>query len=141
MNYNDITRHYFCEEERVGSLAGPDVIRGSAGSRAGGTWVQFDLEWQRSDPAVGIGARAGAAGRRITNARFLAFGCPHTIAVAAWLVERAVVAAYAGVGLPEAVPLIARRFAVPTEKLGRLLLVEDAWLAATPGSQGGAAVR
>jgi len=139
MNYNDITRRYFCADERVGSLAGPDVMRGSAGSRAGGTWVQFDLEW-RGDAGVSTGTRTGAAGRRIKDARFLAFGCPHTIAVAAWLVEHAVAEGYAGVGLPETVPLIARRFAVPIEKLGRLLLVEDAWLAATPESQGRAAL-
>jgi hypothetical protein len=128
MNYNDITWRYFCSDERVGSLTGPEVTRGTAGHRAQGTWVQFDLEWRR---AAGAGAvAAGAGDLRVSDGRFLVFGCPHTIAVAAWLVEQAVAEGSAGTGLPEAVPLIARRFCVPIEKLGRLLLVEDAWNAA-----------
>jgi hypothetical protein len=144
MNYNELTWRYFSGDERVGSLAGPAVTRGSAGSRAQGTWVQFDLEWlghavegdgaglRAGDGAGGERVAVGSARRRVRDARFLAFGCPHTIAVAAWLVEQAVAALQeAGTGLPEALPLIARRFDVPTEKLGRLLLVEDAWLAAT----------
>jgi hypothetical protein len=71
----------------------------------------------------------------IETARFLAFGCPHTIAVAAWVVERA-----AGRGpdpaLPESLAALAERFAVPTEKLGRLIIVEDAWAAAVAGAAG-----
>jgi hypothetical protein len=140
MTYNDLTWRYFCADAHIGSLTGPGVIRGSAGSRAAGTWVQFDLDWRVEDGA-GSEGRAGGGRPRVRDARFLAFGCPHTIAAAAWLVEHAVAEAYAGVGLPEAVPLIARRFAVPIEKLGRLLLVEDAWLAATPGARDDAAKR
>jgi len=154
MNYSELTWRYFAADERVGCLTGARVTRGTAGSRAQGTWVQFDLAWQDelagdgpgSDPRADTGFSAGAfsavagaaPGRgalRVKDGRFLAFGCPHTIAVAAWLVEQAVATGHAaGTGLPESPALLARRFGVPIEKLGRLLLVEDAWLAATSGA-------
>jgi NifU-like protein involved in Fe-S cluster formation len=72
--------------------------------------------------------------RRIAAARFLAFACPHTIAVAAWVAERAVGEVCAA-GLPESVHAISRRFEVPAEKLGRLLIVEDAWAAAVAAAK------
>jgi hypothetical protein len=95
-------------------LTGPGTRRGAAGARERGTWVQFDL-------LIGDGI--------IRQARFLAFGCPHTIAVSAWVAERAV-GRGAGASLPESVQELCDRFAVPVEKRGRLLIVEDAWLAA-----------
>jgi NifU-like protein involved in Fe-S cluster formation len=90
------------------------VYRGSAGNRERGTWVQFDIQ-----------VLAG----RCLDARFLAFGCPHTIAVAAWVAEQ-VSGTTLRAALPEPVAALAQRFAVPAEKLGRLLIVEDAWGAA-----------
>jgi hypothetical protein len=70
----------------------------------------------------------------IRAARFLAFACPHTIAVAAWVSEHAVGALEPR--LPEEVPALSDRFAVPIEKRGRLLIVEDAWLAAVNAALG-----
>lgn len=114
MRYNEATTHYFRTAATAGVLTGPDVHRGAAGARERGTWVQFDV-------LIGDGI--------IREARFLAFGCPHTIAVAAWVAQHAV-----GRGphaeLPEGLPELSRRFDVPVEKRGRLLIVEDAWLAA-----------
>jgi hypothetical protein len=123
MNYNAWTWKYFSAAPGAGELApGPYVSRGAAGSRQRGTWVQFDLAW-----------RSGSSPASIQSARFLAFACPHTIAVAAWVAERA-----AGRGpdptLPEPLAAIAERFAVPAPKLGRLLVVEDAWAAAVAGA-------
>jgi hypothetical protein len=119
MNYNDCTRKYFEATPGAGELApGPGVSRGAAGSRQRGTWVQFDLAWRRGPDAT-----------RIESARFLAFACPHTIAVAAWVAERAAGRA-PDPDLPEPLAAIAERFAVPTPKLGRLLVVQDAWAAA-----------
>jgi hypothetical protein len=118
LRYNEATAHYFRTAETAGELTGPGTRRGAAGARERGTWVQFDL-------LVGEGI--------IREARFLAFGCPHTIAVAAWVAERAVgcgVGAGVGGALPESVPELSRRFEVPVEKRGRLLIIEDAWLAA-----------
>jgi len=123
MSYNEWTWRYFATAPGAGELApGPGVSRGAAGSRQRGTWIQFDLAW-----------RQGATPASIESARFLAFACPHTIAVAAWVAERA-----AGRGpdptLPEPLAAIAERFAVPVPKLGRLLVVEDAWAAAIGGA-------
>ncbi len=119
MNYNEITRRYFESARGAGTLVGPGVGRGAAGKRAQGTWVQFDVEADR----------ANAAPPLIAAARFCAFGCPHTIAACAWVVEHAV-GLRLDAGLPGGVREISRIFDVPVEKLGRLLTVEDAWLAA-----------
>ena len=118
MNYSALTRRYFESAPGAGVLSGPGVSRGAAGSVETGTWVQFDLQVHK---------------QMLQAARFLAFGCPHTIAVAAWLVEQAPGQALRA-GLPESVHALSARFAVPIPKLGRLLIVEDAWIAAARGA-------
>jgi hypothetical protein len=80
--------------------------------------VQFDVQ-----------VDLGAPGLTIESVRFLAFGCPHVIAVSAWVAERAV-GLDARARLPDGVQSLRERFAMPVEKLGRLLIVEDAWIAA-----------
>jgi NifU-like protein involved in Fe-S cluster formation len=112
MRYSELTRRYFEAAPHAGVILG--ACRGSAGSRDRGTWVQFDIQ---------------VAAQRCLDARFLAFGCPHTIAVAAWVAEQAIGSSL-HTALPETVAALAQRFAVPAEKLGRLLIVEDAWRAA-----------
>ena len=114
MKYSELTLRYFETAVGAGVLTGSGVHRGAAGSRARGTWVQFDVQ-------VGSGD--------IRAARFLAFGCPHTIAVSAWVAEHAADAGLGG-ALPESVQELSDRFEVPTEKRGRLLVIEDAWAAA-----------
>jgi cysteine desulfurase len=85
-------------------------VSGEAGTEQQGTWVRFHL--LISDQSV-------------KDARFQAFACPHTVDTAAWLCEqlrgrgRAELAA----GTPQE---WARACGVPIEKLGRLLVVEDA---------------
>ena len=100
---------------RFGSGPPPPGIRhGRAGRRADGTEVMFELELTADS---------------VKSARFSAYGCPHTLAVVAWVCEvlegRGVAA-----GVPETPADWARRFEVPAEKLGRLLIVEDALRAA-----------
>ena len=114
MNYNELTRRYFESPTNVGELSGPGVFRGAAGQREEGTWVQFDLQ---------------CASGTLQAARFLAFACPHTIAVSAWVAEQSVGKAVSAT-LPESVQGLRDRFAVPVEKMGRLLIIEDAWAAA-----------
>ena len=114
MNYSELTLRYFRAAPGAGVLAHPTAGRGAAGGVGFGTWVQFDIE-------VGEGT--------ICDARYLAFGCPHTIAVAAWLVEQAVGGA-ARASLPESVEQLERRFEIPAAKRGRILIIEDAWTAA-----------
>ncbi len=120
MKYSELTCRYFAAAPAVGELARngsatASVFRGSAGERERGTWVQFDIQ-----------VRNG----RVLDARFLAFGCPHTIAVASWVAEQAC-GGVLRAALPEPVHALRERFDVPAEKLGKLLIVEDAWLAAT----------
>jgi NifU-like protein involved in Fe-S cluster formation len=112
MKYSELTRRYFESASRAGTLE--DAFRGAAGHRQQGTWVQFDLQ---------VSAAA------ISDARFLAFACPHTIAVAAWLAEQSINRPLRG-EMPQGVAALREQFAVPVEKLGRLLIVEDAWKAA-----------
>jgi hypothetical protein len=114
VTYNDFTRRYFDSPTHVGELSGAGVFRGAAGHREQGTWVQFDLQ-----------TRAGT----LVTARFVAFGCPHTIAIASWLASQAAGKTLER-ALPESIPALRGRFALPVEKMGRLLIIEDAWLAA-----------
>ncbi|MFO1401594.1 MAG: iron-sulfur cluster assembly scaffold protein [Steroidobacteraceae bacterium] len=116
---SDPVRQHFDTLAGAGRLgAGPGrVVSGRAGSRAQGTEVRF--EWR-------------VEGGRILEARFLAYGCPWTLAACDWLVAQ-----LAGRGRetpwpgdPEA---WARALGIPLERLGRLLVVEDA-LRATLGA-------
>ena len=123
MNYSELTRRYFESAATAGELAGPDVFRGAAGDRERGTWVQFDLQ-------VGQG--------KVRAARFQAFACPHSIAVCAWLTETALERPLQR-NLAENAQELRRRFEVPVEKMGRLLIIEDAWsTAAAAGIDSGA---
>jgi NifU-like protein involved in Fe-S cluster formation len=109
LKYNELTRRYFESASRAGTLQ--NAFRGTAGQREQGTWVQFDLQ---------------VSGAAITDARFLAFACPHTLAVAAWLSEQSIGRPLQR-EMPHSVATLREQFAVPVEKLGRLLIVEDAW--------------
>ena len=96
-----------------------DIRQGEAGRASEGTRVLFELKIAR-----GI----------VKSARFSAYGCPHTLAVIAWLcetLEGAPLEAAAPNSMEIGTPVDwARKFAVPAEKLGRLLIVEDALQAA-----------
>ena len=86
------------------------LIVGEAGGPGQEAWVRFTLQ-----VANGI----------VKGALFKAYGCPHTLAVTAWVAER-----LRGRGLAELAPGTpaewATALAVPIEKLGRLLVIEDA---------------
>ncbi len=118
MNYSNLTWRHFDDPACAGVLSGAAVRRGAAGSRAQGTWVQFDVR-------IGLRNREST----VETVRFLAYACPHVIAVADWVAQKAVGGPAEPV-LPESVHALRKRFEVPVEKWGRLLLVEDAWIAA-----------
>ncbi len=119
MRYSHLTWEHFSHAASAGVLTGADVARAAAGSAAEGTWVQFDIRAKRR----------GFASALIIEARFQAFGCPHTIAVADWLAGRAA-GRSADPSLPEPVGALQQLFGMPVEKLGRLFVVEDAWVGA-----------
>jgi cysteine desulfurase len=118
---NERGRRYFLAPPRPPAFPGggaPSGVRqGQAGKRADGTWAFFEL---RID------------GGTVRSARFSAYGCPHTLAVVAWLCEALEGRPVDG-GIPASPPDWAREFEVPAEKLGRLLIVEDALRAALYG--------
>jgi cysteine desulfurase len=99
-----ITRQYF------EGLPGAGVLEGRVGE-AGGVaqeaWVRFHVAFENGT---------------VKAARFQAYGCPHTLAVAAWLTEQLP----GRREVPGAPQEWATKFSAPVEKLGRLLIVEDA---------------
>jgi cysteine desulfurase len=110
-------RHFLAAARvpRFGPATPPAGIRhGRAGRRSEGTEVSFELE---------------IAGEFVKSARFSAYGCPHTLAVVSWLCE-VLEGARFDAGVPQTPATWARKFEVPAEKLGRLLIVEDALRAA-----------
>jgi cysteine desulfurase len=109
-------RELFSRLEGAGTLAATPgtVLCGEAGQESGEAWVRLYLR---------------VHGDTVIEARFQALGCPHTLATASWLTLQ-----LAGRKRLEAQPgsphLWAQTLQVPVEKLGRLLLIEDALHAA-----------
>jgi NifU-like protein involved in Fe-S cluster formation len=96
-------------------FGGGTVVRGTAGDFSRGTRVEFHLRLDN-----------GA----ISACRFQAYGCPHVIAAASWIAERA---EGLEIGEPPAAfsaMRVAEALEAPAEKLGPLLVVEDAFAAA-----------
>jgi NifU-like protein involved in Fe-S cluster formation len=107
-----LARRYFSETPRAGTFppGTAGVISGEAGRRADGAHVRFHLRVE---------------GETVKDARFQAYGCPHTLAAAAWVAEQ-----LPGRRLSALVPGTPEQWlqalAAPVEKLGRMLVVEDA---------------
>lgn len=94
--------------------SGPGIaVTGEAEALARGAWVRFD-------------ARVGEG--RLLACEFRAWGCPHVLAAAARTAAGLVGAALAQATVPGAREL-QQALAAPPEKLGRLLVVEDAAIA------------
>jgi hypothetical protein len=98
--------------------AGPSPSRATTlTAEAGGptqeTWIRFHLTVE-----AGI----------VKSARFKAYACPHTLAVVDWLTRR-LPGRTRDDGPPGTPAGWAEELSVPVEKLGRLLVVEDALLA------------
>jgi len=85
-------------------------VTGEAGGPGQETWVRFHLT---------------VADDIVKAARFKAYGCPHTLKVAEWLVGQ-LPGRRRDQGIPGNPAGWAQTIDVPTEKLGRLLTVEDA---------------
>jgi cysteine desulfurase len=86
------------------------VAAGEAGGPGQEAWVRFTLQ---------------VRGGLVKSALFKAYGCPHTLAVTAWVAERLRGRSRTDLA-PGAPAEWAETLAVPVEKLGRLLVVEDA---------------
>ena len=96
--------------EPSGGQSSPTQVLGEAGGPGQEVWVRFRLSLE---------------GGVVKSALFKAYGCPHTLAVAAWVAER--LRGRSRTDLAPGTPAAwAEALAVPVEKLGRLLVVEDA---------------
>ena len=118
VDLSPLARRYFRAPPRPPVFpqgAAPSGYRaGRAGRREEGAWVYFELE---------------IAGELVKSARSSVYGCPHTLAVVGWLCE-VLEGARLSAGTAGTAAEWAGKFAVPPEKLGRLLIVEDALRAA-----------
>ena len=111
MVYSPLVCEHFTRPRNVGLLPnGPDVIAASAGAVSEG--VRFALS-------------ARVTAERIREVHQQVYGCPHSIAAASWLSEQLV-----GLTLTQLEEWrwrgLAEALAVPVEKRGRLLVLEDA---------------
>jgi cysteine desulfurase len=90
--------------------AGAALVSGEAGGPGQDTWVRFHLL---------------VTGDTVKDARFQAFACPHTTETAAWLCGQ-LRGRHREALIPGTPAAWAAARGIPVEKLGRLLLVEDA---------------
>ncbi|MGH8210742.1 MAG: aminotransferase class V-fold PLP-dependent enzyme [Steroidobacteraceae bacterium] len=86
------------------------VLTGESGGPGQEIWVRFHLT---------------VADGTVKAARFKAYGCPHTLKVADWLTRR-LAGRMREEGVPGTPSSWAEALSVPVEKLGRLLVIEDA---------------
>jgi cysteine desulfurase len=118
MSLAPAARRYFLAPPRpvqfAEGAAPADVRHGRAGRRSDGTCVLFELK---------------IAHATVKSARFSAYGCPHTLAITSWICE-VLEGAPLQAGPPGSPEEWMEKFAVPAEKLGRLLIIEDALRAA-----------
>lgn len=111
-SYSLAVRQLFAEAPRSGDLPpGPGTLCvGEARALDRGAWVRLEAR-----------VRDGI----VTDARFRAWGCPHLIAACAVATDRLVGKPAAEAGRIDPLEL-SRELDLPAEKLGRLLVLEDA---------------
>ena len=100
----------FIETPRAGLLEGADVYTGTAETRANQNRLQFQVRVEAD---------------KIVDSRFLAYGCPTTIAVGAWLAGEVIgknVAELPGFQASN----IRQTLEIPEERLHCVLMAEDA---------------
>ena len=104
----------------AGSLAAGEgsIVSGEAIALDRGAWVRFE---------------ARIDGGRVADCAFRAFGCPHTLAAAALVAESLRARPVGDEPVVDAASL-ARELGAPPEKMGRLLVVEDALRALIRGA-------
>ena len=112
LEYSPEVERYFREPVNIGCAETvlPHRIQGEAGSVGHGTWV-----------VIQACVQAG----RLESIKFLAYGCPHTIAACSWMTEK-----LTGAPVRELVNFapdwIASKLDIPVEKKGKLLILQDA---------------
>jgi len=112
MDYSLEVRRRFNSPQGFGELAVESrrLVTGEAEDRTLSVWIRFQVQ---------------VAGTVIRAVRFRVFGCPHTVAAAAWIAE-----ALQGRQSDSLRELdmheVRKTLDAPLEKLGKLLVLEDA---------------
>lgn len=112
MDYSLEVRERFRSPAGAGEFAEgtPQVVAGEAEDRTLNVWFRFQIS---------------VDGTVIRAAKFRVFGCPHSIAAAAWVaseLDGRDIAAIQDLDVHE----LRRKLDAPVEKLGKLLVLEDA---------------
>ena len=112
MDYGSQVRRRFLSAHRVGPSDenAPGLLFGEAEDRTLNVWVRFQLQ-----VLDGV----------IHTVRYNVYGCPHTVAAAEWTaewLESRPAGALGGLSARDCL----EKLGVPVEKLGKLLLLEDA---------------
>lgn len=112
MDYCSEVRRRFAQPPAAGSLdeSLPGRVCGEAEDRALNVWVRFELQ---------------VLDGRVAAARFQAYGCPHTVAAASWAAEWVTGRGMDALSALDVSGLV-EHLEIPTEKLGKVLRVEDA---------------
>ena len=112
MEYSPQVRRRLRSPQRVADAleSASPVLIGEAEDRSLNVWVRF---------------QARLRGGVIESVRFEAYGCPHFVAAADWHAERLEGRPSAMLAEPDTVGA-RKALDVPTEKLGKLLVIEDA---------------
>ena len=112
LEYSPEVESYFREPVNLGCAEslGPHQIQGEAGSVEQGTWIVI---------------QAGVESGQLETVKFLAYGCPHTIAACCRMTEK-----LSGVAVGELVNFapdwLTDELNIPVEKAGKLLILQDA---------------
>jgi len=113
MDYSFDVERRFESPAGAGNIQGSGegtIVSGEAEDRSLNVWIRFEVQADHGT---------------IREARFRAFGCPHTIAAASWTAESLRGAPISAL-LSFDVDAPRRALSVPKEKLGKLLRIEDA---------------
>ncbi|NIW24294.1 MAG: hypothetical protein GWN29_06845 [Gammaproteobacteria bacterium] len=112
MEYSPEVERRLHSPEHVAGVAEPTgpVVMGEAEDRSLNVWVRFQVQ-----------LRGGAIG----SVRFEAYGCPHFVAAADWHAERLEGQPSAALAAPDT-RAVRDALGVPIEKLGKLLVIENA---------------
>jgi len=124
MDYSSEVLQRFLSPRCAGefALGTPGLVSGASEDRTLNAWVRFQIQ-----------LRDGV----VHAVRFQVFGCPYTVAAAGWVADWFQGRPAAALGQLD-VHAVRASLGIPLERLGKLLVIEDALEACRRGPEGGA---